>query len=125
MSDNTVQSTSSGEYIDAAPNLDLKLDENKKEKKWEQKVEQAARDIYQAAYSKGLRVGVYTASTVILEMLNDKSKPLMDRIRNVQRYCNVPIKNADKFLDTAPNSVNTEINNTNENESEESPNEQD
>ena len=38
-------------------------------------------------YNKGLKVGVLSASKVILDKLNDSSKPLMERIEWVKRFC--------------------------------------
>ena len=38
-------------------------------------------------YDNGLRIGAITVSQVVLEMLNDTSKPLMNRIEAVKKYC--------------------------------------
>ena len=64
-----------------------------------QKIEEAAVKIYKAAYNKGLRVGAYTVSKIVLNMLNDKSKPLLTRIEKVRKYCKTPIDNSDKVFE--------------------------
>lgn len=38
-------------------------------------------------YDNGLRIGAITVSQVVFEMLNDTSKPLMNRIEAVKKYC--------------------------------------
>jgi len=43
-------------------------------------------------YNDGLRVGSYAVSKTVLDMLNDSSKPLMERIENVKRYCKIGAK---------------------------------
>ena len=40
-------------------------------------------------YNDGLRVGSYAVSKTVLDMLDDSSKPLMERIENVKRYCKI------------------------------------
>ena len=85
------------------------------DKNAEQKIEQVFRENLQRAYNNGLRVGVYTASKIVLDKLNDTSKPLMKRIRDVQNYCNVPLKNEDKFLGVSGNKANEDANENSEN----------
>ena len=46
---------------------------------------------------------IYAASKAVYDKLNDKSKPLTERIDNVNKYCNVAVKNKDKFLDITEN----------------------
>ena len=94
------------------------------DKKTEEKLEQIFRENLQKAYNKGLRAGIYTASKIVSDKLNDTSKPLMKRIKDVQNYCSVPIKNIEKFLETMPDTTNTEITES-DNKSEENPNEND
>lgn len=72
------------------------------------KIEEAAVEIYKAAYYKGLRVGAYTVSKIVLDMLNDKSKPLLARIEKVRNYCKVPIDNSDKVFKENEESGNKE-----------------
>jgi len=38
-------------------------------------------------YNKGLKVGVLSASKVILDKLNDSSKPFVERVEWVKRFC--------------------------------------
>lgn len=47
-------------------------------------------------YNDGLRVGSYAVSRTVLDMLNDSSKPLMERIENVKRYCKIGAKPIEK-----------------------------
>ena len=47
-------------------------------------------------YNDGLRVGSYAVSKAVLDMLNDSSKPLMERIENVKRYCRIGAKPIEK-----------------------------
>lgn len=47
-------------------------------------------------YNDGLRVGSYAVSKTVLDMLNDSSKPLMERIENVKRYCKIGAKPIEK-----------------------------
>ena len=39
-----------------------------------------------------MRIGAITVSQVVLEMLNDTSKPLMNRIEAVKKYCSISNK---------------------------------
>lgn len=43
-------------------------------------------------YNKGLQVGVLSVSKVVLDKLNDKSKPFMRRIEDVKHFCEMPWK---------------------------------
>ena len=53
-------------------------------------------------YERGLKVGVKTVSTVVLEKLNDSSIPFMKRIENVKKFCNSP------FCTNKPEKVETD-----------------
>jgi gas vesicle protein len=43
-------------------------------------------------YNNGLRIGAITVSQVVLDLLNDTSKPLMNRIEAVKKYCRISDK---------------------------------
>ena len=42
-------------------------------------------------YNHGLHVGILSVSKVVLDKLNDNSKPLMKRIEDVKRFCKTPL----------------------------------
>ena len=89
-----VASTSSNEYGVAGRNIDFLLDnENAKktEKNSEEKLEELIKIALQEQFMQGLKGGMYVASQTVLEKLNDTSKPLMDRISDIKRYCKVSI----------------------------------
>lgn len=76
--------------MDFSPEADKKLDDMLK-------------DMLTKQYLKGMEAGAYAASKAVYDKLNDKSKPLTERIDNVNKYCNVAVKNKDKFLDITEN----------------------
>lgn len=41
-------------------------------------------------YNRGLQVGILSVSKVVLDKLNDSSKPLMKRIEDVKKFCSTP-----------------------------------
>ncbi len=41
-------------------------------------------------YNRGLQIGVLTISKVILDKLDDSSKPLMERIKDIKKFCSIP-----------------------------------
>ena len=91
---NVVASTSSNEYGVAGRNIDFLLDnENTKktEKSSEEKLEELLKTELQKQFMQGLKGGMYVVSQTVLEKLNDTSKPLMDRISDIKRYCKVSI----------------------------------
>lgn len=63
------------------------------------------KDMITKQYLKGMKAGAYVISKVVYDKLNDKSKPLTERIDNVNKYCNVAVENKDKFLDITENEV--------------------
>ena len=67
----------------------------------DEKIEKIIQDMLQKQYVKGMRVGAYTVSNVVHDKLNDKTKPLMDRINDVNKYVDVAINNQEKFLETS------------------------
>lgn len=56
-------------------------------------------------YDRGLYVGVLSVSKVVLDKLNDNSKPFMKRIEDVKKFCQTPLnkqKQIEKALKEAP-----------------------
>lgn len=87
-------STSSNEYTNAGRNIDFLLDnENTKKtgKSSEEKLEELIKIALQEQFMQGLKGGMYVVSQTVLEKLNDTSKPLMDRISDIKKYCKVSI----------------------------------
>lgn len=41
-------------------------------------------------YQRGLHVGILSVSKVVLDKLNDGSKPLMKRIEDIKKFCQTP-----------------------------------
>lgn len=64
----------------------------------EKKIEKVFKDNLLKVRNDGVRIGVLTVSKIILEKLNDSSKPLMERINSVKKYCMVVTKNEKAFL---------------------------
>jgi len=85
------------------------------DEKADQDIEKVIRDAMQQQYFRGLQIGALTVSKIVLDMLNDKSKPLLKRIEKVRRYCKTPLANADKVLGNIANSGNTAKGDTVEN----------
>lgn len=56
----------------------------------EKQFEEIFKQKLQEQYTRGLRVGVLTISQVILEKLDDTSKPLIERIKDVKHFCKIP-----------------------------------
>ena len=64
----------------------------------DEKIEKMIQDMLQKQYVKGIRVGTYTVSKIVYDKLNDKTKSLMGRINDVNKYVNVVVNNKDEFL---------------------------
>lgn len=64
----------------------------------DEKIEKMIQDMLQKQYVKGMRVGAYTVSKIVHDKLNDKTKPLMDRINDANKYVDVAVNNKDEFL---------------------------
>lgn len=58
-------------------------------------IEETIRKKFSEFYNQGIKVGVLTVSKVVLDKLNDSSKPLMKRIDEVKKFCEAPL-NKDK-----------------------------
>ena len=67
----------------------------------DEKIEKMIQDMLQKQYVKGMRVSAYTVSKIVHDKLNDKTKPLMDRIHDVNKYVDVAVNNKEKFLKTS------------------------
>ena len=64
----------------------------------EQQVTELAQSILQQQYNKGLKAGLYIASSVVNEKLDNKSKSLAERVNDVKKYCRVAINQKEKFV---------------------------
>ena len=58
--------------------------------------EEIAKKKFSEVYNSGMRVGILTVSKVVLDKLNDSSKPLMKRINEVKKFCETPLNNDKK-----------------------------
>ena len=58
--------------------------------KQEEKFEELLKTKLNEQYNKGLHVGILSISKIILDKLNDNSKPLMKRINDVKKFCEAP-----------------------------------
>ena len=65
----------------------------------EQEVIELVKLISQQQYKKGLKAGVYVASSIIYEKLNNKNRSLADRVNDVKKYCRVAIDQKEKFVE--------------------------
>lgn len=65
----------------------------------EQQATELAQSILQQQYNKGLKAGLYIASSVVNEKLNNKSKSLAERVNDVKKYCRVAIDQKEKFVE--------------------------
>ena len=70
-----------------------------------EEVEQTLKAQFERQFKLGVRVGIRTASQVISDKLSDRRKPLMDRIRDVEKFCNVATKNEDFLNVSVPEST--------------------
>lgn len=98
-------------------------------KEQEKELEEIFASRLKEQYNRGLQVGVLSVSKVVLDKLNDGRKPLMDRIKDVKNFCEIPInkqKQIEKALKEASEkaekqedviSDSTENNETDSNES--------
>lgn len=65
----------------------------------EQQATELAQSILQQQYNKGLKAGLYIASSVVNEKLNNKSKSLAERVNDVKKYCRVAIDQKENFVE--------------------------
>ena len=57
---------------------------------------------------QGIRIGMLAASKAVMEHFNDTSKPLLKRIEAIKKFCNVALKDEDKFLNQGINDIPAE-----------------
>lgn len=46
-------------------------------------------------FNKGIRVGLKSASSIILDKLKDTSKPILVRVNDIKRFCEIAVNNND------------------------------
>lgn len=56
----------------------------------EKQLEELFKTKLKEQYDRGLHVGILSVSKVVLDKLNDSSKPLMKRIEDVKKFCETP-----------------------------------
>ena len=56
----------------------------------EKQLEELFKTKLKEQYNKGLQVGILSVSKVVLDKLNDSSKPFMKRIEDVKKFCSAP-----------------------------------
>lgn len=78
------------------------------QKDFENRAEQIIRPLLEKQRAQGIRIGILTASKVVMEHLNDTSKPLLKRIEAVKKFCRVAMKDEDKFLNQGINDTPAE-----------------
>ncbi|MBQ2397791.1 MAG: hypothetical protein II304_12285 [Bacteroidales bacterium] len=77
----------------------------------EKKIEDIFKKNLLRARNEGIRIGILTASKVVLDKLNDSSKPLMERINSIKKYCTVATKNEKAFLNNETSKESQETTN--------------
>lgn len=60
---------------------------------------------FQQQYQIGLRTGILSAGRIVLDKLDRKDKPLMERIRDVQKFCKVATESPDFLNVSNPDDV--------------------
>lgn len=75
---------------------------------FENRAEQIIRPLLEKQRVQGIRIGILTASKVVMGHLNDTSKPLLKRIEAVKKFCGVAMKDEDKFLNQGINDTPAE-----------------
>ena len=79
-----------------------------KQKDFENRAEQIIRPLLEKQRAQGIRIGMLSASKVVMGHLNDTSKSLLKRIEAVKKFCGVAIKDEDKFLNQGINDAPAE-----------------
>lgn len=87
-------------------NNNPQLKDNQKD--FENRAEQIIRPFLEKQRVQGIRIGMLAASKAVMEHLNDTSKPLLKRIEAIKKFCNVALKDEDKFLNQGINDIPTE-----------------
>ena len=78
------------------------------QKDFENRAEQIIRPLLEKQRAQGIRIGMLSASKVVMGYLNDTSKPLLKRIEAVKKFCSVAMKDEDKFLNQGINDTPAE-----------------
>ncbi len=65
--------------------------------KQSKRLEKALKERLYDSYINGVQVGLLTASTVVLEKLDDNSKSLTNRVGDVKAFCKVATSQKKKF----------------------------
>lgn len=78
-----------------------------KQKDFESRAEQIIRPLMEKQRAQGIRIGMLSASRVVMGYLNDTSKPLLKRIEAVKKFCGVAMKDENKFLNQGINDTPT------------------
>ena len=65
----------------------------------EQQATELAQSILKQQYDKGLKAGLFIASSVVNKKLDNKSKSLAERVNDVKKYCRVAIDQKEKFVE--------------------------
>ena len=87
-------------------NNNPQLKDNQKD--FESRAEQIIRPLLEKQRVQGIRIGILTASKVVMGHLNDTSKPLLKRIEAVKKFCSVAMKDEDNFLNQGINDTPAE-----------------
>ena len=74
----------------------------------ENRAEQIIRPLMEKQRAQGIRIGMLSASKVVMGHLNDTSKPLLKRIEAVKKFCGVAMKDEDNFLNQGINDTPAE-----------------
>ena len=80
----------------------------KQQADFENRAEQIIRPLLEKQRVQGIRIGILTASKVVMGHLNDTSKPLLKRIEAVKKFCSVAMKDEDNFLNQGINDTPAE-----------------
>lgn len=75
---------------------------------FESRAEQIIRPLMEKQRAQGIRIGMLSASRVVMGYLNDTSKPLLKRIEAIKKFCGVAMKDEDKFLNQGINDTPAE-----------------
>lgn len=77
----------------------------------EKQLEELFKTKLKEQYNRGLHVGILSVSKVVLDKLNDSSKPLMKRIEDVKKFCSTPW-NKQKKIEQALNEASAKAEQT-------------
>ena len=80
----------------------------KQQTDFESRAEQIVRPLMEKQRAQGIRIGMLSASRVVMGYLNDTSKPLLKRIEAIKKFCGVAMKDEDKFLNQGINDTPAE-----------------